>query len=78
MKGLRPLLVDRSPDEAENEHELVGYGCQFPSGTIVVEWEPEAFPEGERTNQPTQSIYGDLADARQATGGEIVFVGGED
>lgn len=73
MTLARALRVTREPDDEANEAPTVAYGAELPSGTVVVEWDPEAFPEGERTRKATQSIYGNIADARQATGGSIQF-----
>jgi hypothetical protein len=75
MKSIEPLHVVRDPDGDANEGAVVAYGCEFPSGTIVVEWEPGAFPDGEQTEEPTQSIYGSHADAEQATGGQLRYGG---
>lgn len=64
---MRTLAVVRNGDR-------VAYGVQFPSETVVVEWDREAFPEGERTDESSQSIYASISDAEEATGGTVEFV----
>ena len=56
-----------------DDGDVVAVGVQFPdSGTIVVEWRREAFPPGERTDEPTRSHYSGVDDAAQCAG-EVVF-----
>jgi len=66
---LTPLHVER---EQNGKMETVARGALLPSGRVVIEWRREAFPEGERTDEPTLSIYESVADAEEATGGKIV------
>lgn len=53
---------------------LLGWGCQFPSGTCIVEWNLEAFPEDDRLDNEHTSRYGSIADVEQGTGGQVEFV----
>lgn len=61
----RPVAIKR-------DGKRVASGALLPSGTIVVEWNREAFPEGERTDHNTRSIYASIDDAEQASGGEVI------
>ncbi|KAA9399689.1 hypothetical protein [Haloarcula sp. CBA1129] len=61
----RPVAVIR-------DSERVAAGALLPSGTVAVEWNREAFPEGERTDEPTTSLYGHVEDAEEATGGTLI------
>ena len=64
MTRANPLTVTR-------DAKIVAEGAELPSGTIVVEWDRTAFPEGERTEENTLSIYSSREDAAQGTGGTI-------
>ena len=48
-------------------------GVELPSGTYVLEWIRESFPEGERCEEPVISQYRDEDDVRQATGGTLIY-----
>jgi len=60
-----------NPVEIVRDGEAVALGALMSSGQIVVEWKREAFPEGERTDAPTLSIYRNVPDAEEATGGSV-------
>lgn len=70
---LRVVEVTRDPDRTRIDvtDDLLGRGVEFPSGTIVMEWYRDAYPEKDRLDHPHQSIYGSLADLRQGTGGTV-------
>lgn len=51
---------------------MMARGVQFPSGTVILEWNRDAFHPGDRLVHPHRSIYGSIDDARQGVGGEIV------
>jgi hypothetical protein len=70
MTRCTPLVIERGP---VGEKTVVAHGALYPSGRIVIEWRREAFPEGERTERPTLSIYESLADAEEASGGVVVL-----
>lgn len=73
---ISPLFVLRDPDRARaeaTEVDVIAAGAQLPSGTIYIEWNREAFAEGERAEHPVTSRYETVADAEQATGGDLVF-----
>jgi hypothetical protein len=63
-----PLRIERNGD-------VLAVGAQLPSGTIVVEWNREAFPPEERTQYPVESRYSTEADAIEASGGAVIFEG---
>jgi hypothetical protein len=44
----------------------------MPSGEVAVVWNREAFPESERTDDTTLSIYAHIEDAEEATGGKLI------
>lgn len=48
-------------------------GVRLPSGTFVIEWIREAFPEGERCEAPVISQYRTEEDVRQATDGRLIY-----
>lgn len=73
MEQLRPCHPCRRFDVFNDEWERVAVGTKLPSGLFVVEWLRESFPEGEQTNDPVVSQYQSIADAQQATGGELIF-----
>lgn len=73
MTATKPLHIER---EQDGKMSTVAYGALLPSGRIVIEWRREAFPEGERTEEPTLSIYETVADAEQASGGMVVIENG--
>lgn len=54
------------------EGALLGRGVEFPSGTIVMEWNRDVFAEEDRLENPHQSIYGSRADLEQGAGGEVL------
>jgi len=56
----------------QRDGKRVAAGALLPSGAVAVEWNREAFPEGERTEHPTTSLYAHIDDAEQASGGEVV------
>lgn len=58
-----------------SDGRVVGYGAEFPSGVCYVEWNREAWPEGERLSHGHQSRYGHVEDVRTATNAEVVFTG---
>jgi len=62
----------------ERDGKRVAAGALLPSGAVAVEWNREAFPEGERTAHPTTSLYRTIDDAEEASGGSLVVdhVGG--
>lgn len=55
-----------------------GVGVEFPSGTVVVEWVPEAWPPEERLDGAHQSTYDTIDDLRQVVSGEIYYVDAND
>jgi hypothetical protein len=55
----------------ERDDKVVAAGALLPSGAVAVEWNREAFPEGERTEHPTTSLYGHIDDAEEASGGTV-------
>lgn len=74
------LVVYRDPDReraSASEAGVIATGVQFPSGNIVVEWRREAFAEGDRTDAPTESRYGSVEDAEQASGGFVELLDDE-
>ena len=60
-----------NPVEVVRDGDTVAAGALMSSGQVVVEWNREAFPEDERTEGPTLSIYRDVDDAEEATGGTV-------
>ncbi len=56
----------------ERDGRRVAAGALLPSGAVAVEWNREAFPEGERTEYPTTSLYRSIDDAEEASGGSLV------
>jgi len=70
---MSPPAIVHIEREQDSGMSVVAWGVLLSRGRIVVEWRPEAFPEGERTDEPTLSIYGTLADAEEATGGKVVI-----
>lgn len=60
-------------DVFDEDWNRIAVGTKMPSGLLVVEWVRESFPEEERTDAPVLSQYRNLEDAKQATGGEIIF-----
>ncbi|NLV14432.1 hypothetical protein [Haloarcula argentinensis] len=56
----------------ERDGKIVAAGALLPSGAVAVEWNREAFSEGERTEHPTTSLYGHIDDAEEASDGTVV------
>lgn len=63
------VRIERGQDDGV---ATVAEGVVLPSGRVVVEWRPEAFPEGERTSRGPLSIYEGVGDAEQASGGLVM------
>lgn len=57
----------------ETKDDLLGWGCEFPRGLCVVDWNLNAFPEENRLDHDHQSRYGSIDDVEQGTGGVVVF-----
>lgn len=70
MKIIRVEESDRT--RIETDGDLLGRGCQFPDGTVVLWWNREVFPEDDRLDHPHHSQYGSLADVQQGSGGEVI------
>ncbi|MBX0322456.1 hypothetical protein EGH21_05365 [Halomicroarcula sp. F13] len=66
----RPVAVVRDGDR-------VAAGALMPGGNVVVQWNRQAFPEGERTDNLTFSHYAHISDAEQATGGTVIVNPGD-
>lgn len=75
MTATKPVHIER---EQDGRMMTVADGALLPSGRFVIEWRREAFPEGERTEYPTLSLYETIDDAEQASGGIVVEDGGQD
>jgi len=75
------MPIDARPDHPcrrldvfdEDDWTHLATGVELPSGIYVLEWIREAFPEGERCNEPAVSQYRDEDDVRQATGGTLIY-----
>ena len=75
VANVRPLFLLREPS---GDHSTVAArGAELPSGTVIVEWYREGFPEGEQTEHVTESRYGSVEDAEQATGLDVLIPGAE-
>lgn len=74
---LRRVRLVRGTDSYENDAETVALGTMLPNGSITVQWNRQAFPEGERTGSHTFSMYADVADAEQASGATVEFIDAE-
>ena len=55
----------------KNGSGLMAYGCVFPSGTVMIEWNPSYWNEGERLSHDHHSIYGSVADVKKVTDCEV-------
>lgn len=60
------------------DDDLLGWGCQFPSGELIVDWHRDAYPEEDRLEEPHFSRYGTVDDVEQGTGGTVEFVTPDD
>lgn len=60
-------------EQAGEEEALVARGVRFPSGRLAVEWNREAFAEGERSEGSIQTFYEHVEDVEQASGGVVAF-----
>lgn len=61
---------------ADDDGGTLAVGAEFPSGTIIVEWNREAFPPGQQTTRRVTSRYETVADAEQASGGTVIYTEG--
>lgn len=68
---MRVFLVRAGGDAVLPIGELMGYGIEFPSGQVAVDWNLRAFPPEDRLENPHLSLYGSVEDMKQATGGTI-------
>jgi len=57
----------------ESAGDVLAAGARLPSGTIVVEWNREAFLPEDRTAYPVESRYRCVDDAEEASDGTVVF-----
>lgn len=75
MDDLRPGHPCRRVDvfDPDDNWTFLATGVRLPSGTFVFEWIRESFPEDERTDEPVISQYRTEDDARQATGGKLIY-----
>ena len=75
MENLWPNHLCRRLDIFDDEDGFthLATGVRLPSGTFVIEWIRESFPEGERCNKPVISQYRDEDDVRQATDGKLIY-----
>lgn len=71
---VKRVRVFRDPEDENNARKQIAAGAMLPSGTIVVEWDREAFPADEQTQFPVESRYRTVEDAQEGTGGRIIFV----
>lgn len=71
----RRFYVYRSDEtRLETEGDLLGWGCEYPSGICVVDWNLEAFPPEDRLDHRHVSQYGSIEDVEQGTGGFVEVV----
>lgn len=69
------LCVRRQYDSKNgSEGDVLGWGMQFPSGAIALDWDRSAYPPDDRLQNPHLSMYGSRADLLQATGGSVEVV----
>lgn len=73
---LRVVTVVRSDrTRIDVDHPLLGRGIEYPSGTVIIEWYRDAYPEHNRLDHPHRSDYGSLSDVEQGTGGDVIVSG---
>ena len=65
------VVFDPDRTRVETDHDVMGWGIQFPSGACYVDWNREAYAPEDRLDHPHVSIYGSFADVEQGTGGEV-------
>lgn len=53
-------------------NEPLGWGIQFPSNLVFVDWNRDVFDEADRLDFAHISQYGSLDDVEQGTGGDVV------
>lgn len=51
--------------------EVVGWGVEYPSGWVVLDWNQYAFAPDNRLADPHLSLYGSLDDVGLATSAEF-------
>lgn len=65
------VLFNEERTRIDTDHDVMGWGIQFPSGLCYVDWNREAYPPEDRLDNPHVSEYGSLDDVRQGTGGDV-------
>lgn len=65
------VLFNEDRTRLQTDHDVMGWGIQFPSGSCYIDWNREAFAPDDRLEKPHVSIYGTLDDVEQGTGGDI-------
>jgi hypothetical protein len=65
------VLFNEDRTRIDTNHDVMGWGIRFPTGWCYVDWNREAYPLEDRLDEPHVSIYGNLDDVEQGTGGDI-------
>jgi hypothetical protein len=70
------FLVNFSEErtERDTDHDIMGWGIQFPGGDCYIDWNRHAYSPKDRLQHPHVSIYGGFADVEQGTGGDIEVI----
>lgn len=65
-------IVRSDRTRVDTRDRLMGRGVQLPSGMIVMDWRTESYPPADRLDSDHQSIYYNLDDLEQGTGGDVI------
>lgn len=68
------VVRDEERTRVETDDDVLGWGVDFPSGEIIVDWNLEAYPPEDRLNHSHISQYGSFHDVEQGTGGNVEVI----
>lgn len=68
------VMFDEERTRVETDHDVMGWGVQFPSGLCYVDWNRQAYPPEDRLDHPHVSQYGSLDDVEQGTAGTVEII----
>lgn len=67
-------VVTSDDDDRDYNDDVLGVGVDFPNAGVYVDWNIDAWPDGEQLAGPHVSDYDSMADLQQVSEGDIEYL----